>query len=277
MGHRTLLTGDVDVPVDDASRFGVFAPTQAQKLLIALANATWLGRGRARWLMSALIERIRPGPVDVERFGLKLRLHHAGTHYSEKKMLLKIADYDREELAHLLRNARDTFHFADVGAHAGVYSYAVKAKCPAARIAAFEPLAYYCKRLAFNARSNALADFHVVNAAVGARREVGRFHFGDGSMFGKGPAADVDIVPLYDTLVEKGFARLDGMKIDVEGYEDRVLFPFFEAAPAEFRPKTIVIEHRHQHIWENDCLALCASLGYRTVWRGALNMVLERS
>jgi FkbM family methyltransferase len=265
------------VHTNEPSQFGAFAPTPAQKLLIGLANATWLGRGGARWVMSSLIERIRPGPVDVERFGLKLRLHHYGTQYSEKKMLLKIAHYDREEIAHLLRNAGDAFHFADIGAHTGVYSYAVKSKCPAARIAAFEPNPSYYRRLAFNVRSNALADFHVVQAAVGARRGIGSFHFERDSMVGGGPAFEVEVVPLYDALLEKGFKRLDGMKIDIEGYEDRALFPYFEAAPAEFRPRTLVIEHGQKHHWERDCLALCASLGYQAVWRSELNTVFERS
>ena len=61
------------------------------------------------------------------------------------------------------------------------------------------------------------------------------------------------------------------------GYEDRALFPYFEAAPAEFRPKTLIIEHGQKHHWERDCLALCASLGYQAVWRSKLNTVLERS
>jgi FkbM family methyltransferase len=260
----------------DACPFGEFAPTPAQTALIGLANATALGRGRSRWLCSDLIEWMRPGVIDVERFGFNLRLDHRGARISEKKMLLKVADYDRQELAHLLSHVRDDFHFADLGAAAGLYSFAVKARCPSAKVVAFEPNPTQARLLDFNARTNSLADFHVLETAVGAERGVGRYHTERDSLLGDGDGFDVAIVPLHDALRENGFTRLDGMKIDVEGYEDRVLFPFFETASPEFRPEVIIIEHIESFRWERDCLALCASLGYRTVWSGSHNSVLER-
>ena len=261
----------------EAPPFGAFAPTRMQRLLIDLANTTFLGRGQARWFMSRQIERLRPGPLDVERFGLKLRLHHGGSEYSDKKMLLRPADYDRDEIDHLLRFAHGDFHFADIGAHAGLYSLIVKARCPSAKVAAFEPHPSYFDRLTFNVCSNGLADLFVVNAAAGAERGLGKLYLEVDALVGDGPYVEIDVVPLLDALRELGFSRLDGMKIDVESYEDRVLFPFFEAAPAAFRPRIIVIEHFHQSRWERDCFALCSSLGYRTLERKPLNTVLERA
>jgi hypothetical protein len=112
----------------DAFPFGEFAPTPAQAALIGLANATALGRGRSRWLCSDLIEWMRPGVIDVERFGFNLRLDYRGANISEKKILLKVADYDRQELTHLFSHVRDNFHFADLGAAAGLYSLCRKGK-----------------------------------------------------------------------------------------------------------------------------------------------------
>jgi FkbM family methyltransferase len=258
---------------DDEPPFGHFAPTAVQRLLIGLASNTPLGRGGARWFMSSLIERVRGGPVDVERLGLKMRLYHA-EHFSEKKMLLHMGQYDADEIAHLSKHIRPGFHFADVGANAGYYALAVKAKCPDARIAAFEPNPVFTRRLAFNLRANGFSDVAVVRAAVGAERGSARFFFENETLLGAGESIEVDVVPLYEALQERGFTRLDGMKIDIEGFEDRVLFRFFETAPQEFRPRVVVIEHGSRHLWERDCLALCASLGYREIWRGKLNAVL---
>jgi len=81
--------------------FGYYAPSPLQRLLISLANRTSLGRGRIRWWTSALIEQLKTGPVDVERLGLKVRLHHYGLNTGEKKMLLYIKGYDREEITYL--------------------------------------------------------------------------------------------------------------------------------------------------------------------------------
>src|SRR5438105_670207 len=49
------------------SSFGYYAPSPLQSFLINLANRTSLGRGRIRWWTSALLERLKSGPVDVER------------------------------------------------------------------------------------------------------------------------------------------------------------------------------------------------------------------
>ena len=56
-----------------------------------MASRTPLGRGRARWWIASLVERLRAGPVDVERLGLKLRLHYYGKHACDKKMLFHVA------------------------------------------------------------------------------------------------------------------------------------------------------------------------------------------
>jgi FkbM family methyltransferase len=259
----------------DPHPFGHFAPTRGQQVLIDLANATALGRGKARWRVSELLQRLRPGPIDIEHLGLKLRLHHDGGNYSEKKFLLHAHQYDRQEFGHLFRHDRPQFHFADVGANAGIYSFMLKARRPDARIAAFEPDARYCRRVQFNVRANGFRDFHVIEAAVGAAHGRGRLSLSNATMLSDDDAVDVDVVTLNCALQEKGFARLDALKIDVEGYEDRILFPFFEQAPAAMRPGIIVIEHFHRESWERDCLDLCARLGYRPVWKGLLNTVLE--
>src|SRR5262245_4824886 len=83
--------------------FGSFAPTLPQAALIALANHTPLGRGRARWFIGSLLERLRPGPLDVERFGLRMRLHYYGRDTSDKRALLHVNSYDREEIKALVR------------------------------------------------------------------------------------------------------------------------------------------------------------------------------
>jgi hypothetical protein len=57
------------------------------------------------------------------------------------------------------------------------------------------------------------------------------------------------------------------MKIDVEGYEDRVLIPFFDIAPRRLWPHRVLLE-RSPHIWKSDCIAYMLARGYHTAWEG---------
>ena len=84
----------------------------------------------------------------------------------------------------------------------------------------------------------------------------------------------VSVQRLETMLAEQGIKRIDLLKIDVEGHEDRVLLPFFSAAPRKLWPRTIIIEHTHSRQWRRDCIAECLALGYS---RRAIekNMILK--
>ena len=222
-----------------------------------------------------MIEQIKTGPVDVERLGLKMRLHHYGLNAGEKKMLLYIKGYDCTEIAYLKHNMTDNFHFVDLGANAGFYSFAVKSSCPTARIVAFEPNPVLVKRLAYNVRANKLTDFSVIAMAVGATFGTNPYFTDYGSLIGQGESINVPVVPLYDSLTAVGLHRVDGMKIDIEGFEDRVLFPYFKTAPRRMWPRIIIIEHCLRRLWDDDCLGLCSSLGYRVLFSNRVNTVLK--
>ena len=231
--------------------------------------------------MASLIEQLRAGPLDVQRFGLKLRLHYHRD-ACDKKILLHIGGCDSEELDCLTREMSSCFRFVDVGAHTGLYSLAVKSKCPTARIVAFEPHPLYCERLAYNVWTNGLNDFSIRREAVGAENGVSPYYPDHGSLYcidqrgsGKGRFFNVPVVPLHDGLQAEGFDGVDALKIDIEGYEDRALFPFFDSAPRCMWPRLIIIEHTLRHWWERDCFKLCAALGYRQIFAGKVNVVLK--
>ena len=245
--------------------------------MIKLACRTPLGRGRARWWTSRLLERLRAGPLDVERLGLKLRLHYYGGHTCDKKMLLHVKGYDRQEIDLLAQENAGRFRFVDVGAHTGFYSLAVKSIHPNARVVAFEPHPTYCSRLSYNARANALADFSVRAVAVGARNGQRPYYLDRESLIGEGAFFDVPVVSLHEGLKAEGLDGIDALKLDIEGYEDRALFPFFNTAPRSLWPRIIIIEHTLRHLWKIDCLKLCASIGYQQIFGNQFNTVLKRT
>jgi hypothetical protein len=70
--------------------------------------------------------------------------------------------------------------------------------------------------------------------------------------------------------------RVDSLKIDVEGYEDRVLIGFFAHAPQALWPRAVVIEHLSRNEWLSDCLADMLARGYVAAGKTRSNTLLLR-
>jgi FkbM family methyltransferase len=85
--------------------------------------------------------------------------------------------------------------------------------------------------------------------------------------------AVVQVIPLLALLELYGITRVDALKIDVEGYEDRALLPFFDDAPQPLWPRLVLIE-RSPHVWRTDCLARLKEQGYEAVWEGRSDTLL---
>ena len=46
------------------------------------------------------------------------------------------------------------------------------------------------------------------------------------------PSIEVEVAPLADIITAAGVDRIDYLKIDIEGFEDRALVPFIQQAPS---------------------------------------------
>jgi hypothetical protein len=70
--------------------------------------------------------------------------------------------------------------------------------------------------------------------------------------------------------------HVDVLKIDVEGYEDKALLPFFATAPKQIWPKAIVIEHCHRDRWKKDCQKELVEIGYNLIHQDRTNLMFAR-
>ena len=104
------------------------------------------------------------------------------------------------------------------------------------RVIAVEPNPELVERLKHNATFNGLQDkIEIWDVALGdysgnARLYLGTTDLGSSSMINAetgGGFIDVKIRPLIDLLTSNAVSRIDALKIDVEGVEDKVLKPFF--------------------------------------------------
>ena len=92
-----------------------------------------------------------------------------------------------------------------------------------------------------------------------------------------GNAIGVPSLRLQRILEDAGVSHVDALKIDVEGYEDRVLTGFFKQAPPSLWPRAVVIEHLSRNEWLEDCIADMRARGYAETGRTRSNTMLVRA
>jgi len=252
--------------------WGTFRPSLPVRALIGLSRQTLLGRGLLRKQLAQLFVRLHSGPVDTWLWGHKVRLFPQHN-VSERKALLRPDRMDPREYAFVRTQlGRPGSVFVDVGANAGLYSlYAALNAGEGTRILAIEPDAGLLARLAFNLQLAAAAGAVVANvatAAVAAGDQDGEGLLSIGADEGSrslrtdGAGRRVPVRRLDGLLQEYAISKVSLMKIDVEGYEDRVLPPYLSEASADRWPQSIIIEHVYREAWSVDCIALCQKRGY---------------
>jgi FkbM family methyltransferase len=266
-----------------APPFGAFAPTRAQAALISLAQRSKLKRGAFRPMLSRLVNLLRAGPVDVQYQGASFRFYHL-TSATERGALFN-PDYNLEELDFLRAHTPPGGVFVDLGANVGTYAMVLARQVGAAgTVIAVEPHPVTHARLAFNRTASGFSQVRLVAAAAGPSdgelmietdgENLGASHIVSGKPAGH--AIRVPSLRLERILGDAGVTHVDALKIDVEGFEDRVLTGFFEQAPQSLWPGAVVIEHLSRDEWERDCIAGMVARGYTEIGRNRSNTLLLR-
>jgi len=255
--------------------FGAWAPTALQRAIIAASRGSFLRRGLYRKRIAPLLMALRSGPIDATlgqaRFRFDLR-----DNTTDSSALLN-PGYDAEEIAFLAGAAAGGI-FLDIGANTGFYALTMAQRLGSGgRVVAIEPEPRALARLTFNVALNPDLRIDIVPLAVGASAGTVRFrtfaNLGYGHIDSDGDI-QVPMMPLVDVLQSRDVHRIGATKIDVEGIEDQVLIPFFDAAPPSFWPRRVVIEHLWRKKWKTDCILRMAALGYREVARQRSNTML---
>src|SRR4051812_5606328 len=264
--------------------FGAFAPTAAQAAIIGLAHRSRLKRGAFRPWLSRLVHLLRAGPVDVAYQGASFRFYHQAS--ATERGALFNPDYNIEELDFLRKHVPVIGGvFVDVGANVGTYALALARHVgPAGKVIAIEPHPVTHARLAFNNSASGYTQVKLVAAAAAATDgelmietdgdNLGASHIVTGKVSSK--AIKVPSRRLQRVIEDAGVARVDALKIDIEGFEDRALIPFFKDAPQSLWPRAVVIEHLSRNEWLDDCIADMIARGYAATGKTRSNTLLVR-
>ena len=270
---------------DDAAAFGVYALPPAREALRRIGQR--LGRGAAARRMCSLIRRIvtrgLSGPFDVEAFpGQRARLY-PDENLSDKRVFAGVQFWDwaeRVALGRTVRAAREPVYVVDAGANAGLYTLAIRAEAGdrAIRILAIEPDPENLARLRFNLAASGADDVTVAQNALSDCTEevfVEANHANRGELRLTDSGTPVTARPLLDLIQQAGFPRVDALKIDIEGMEERVLTHYLSHAHRDLWPKTVILEA--QRGAETPALAYMLKNGYRVTERTKMNAVLRRN
>lgn len=231
-----------------------------------------------------------PGPYFLKRW-----LYKIFTHFTKKRGLIIDTEYlggkfrlfidengqdrwvfrrgyhpEHEEFSIFEKHANTGCVFVDIGANNGYFAVLSAIRLgPDARVLSFEPHSRTFEKLKMNLAFNEIETVEPINCALGPSDSVMKprvSNVADGCNTlagGEGDGIDVKVTPLTSALTARSIDRIDILKIDVEGFEDEVLFPFFEAAPNTLWPTRIIIEKTNKEsIWRRDCFELLAQCEY---------------
>ena len=272
----------------DSKPYGTYAPTglvaRIAQRTQTLDEHSWRGRRMAMLLRRIAISMLGGKPLDVERYGARMRLHPYNNN-CEKKVLFTPQFFDSQERAILKARLADDAVFLDVGANIGAYALFVAGLTgPRARILAVEPQPDVFDRLTYNIAQNPFGTVKAIACAVADRAgELTLFidprNRGESSVkivgTHKSAAIRVPAVTLLSLCRSEGIERIDAIKLDVEGAEDLILEPFLREAPESLRPALLIVEDGTEQ-WQMDLPALLEGYGYRRIAQTRLNLVFER-
>lgn len=258
---------------DAALAFGHFAPNAVQRAVIALARATILKRGLFRATMTRLILALGRGPLDIRFRGAAFRIR--GENNLIEYGLLLVPTYNGTDIDFLLEGAPEAATFVDLGCNIGLYSLPLAVARSQGRVVAIDANPKMIARIRWNAAASGRGNLTAVHAAVSDVEGRGDLVIRKDDVaivaVQESREGEMPIRTLASILTEAGVEAIHGLKIDIEGHEDRALVPFLDGCGAALLPRRIVIEHPEPQADYPGCTAAFARHGYRLVGRSRNN------
>jgi len=259
-------------------QFGSFKPNLCQRILIFIANKTFFKRGFFRIKFTQLIMSLTKGPLDIHFRNCAFRIY--GENNLIEYGILLNPKYNQTDIDFLLEDSKSNSNFVDLGCNIGLYSLPLASSAPNGTVISIDANPLMQSRLSFNANSSGIKNIQIICSAVSDKT-------GEGSLLirkndtaivsvNEDIKGSIKIDKLENIIREQGLKSIYGLKIDIEGHEDKALVPFLLNVDEDLLPKRIVIEKKTKNSDYPGCTIAFKKLNYTLVSRSRNNSFYKK-
>ena len=255
--------------------------------LINFLNKIGFGRGKLKkfnnLILKNYLKRSKIKKIDY-KYHKKNFILYPFDNVTDNKIITSSKKYDGKEIEYLNEISKNQNSiFLDIGANMGYYSI-MASDFGFDKIYAFEPLPKMIKRMSKNIKINNLENLiEIIPFALGnLKKKVdiyeGVENLGGSSIINYNKSnnkSEVNMITLNDFISQKSIKNICALKIDVEGFEDRVLMPFFKYCPVSLLPKLVIIEHSSLNEWKENVINWMVNNNYSLIYKSRGNSVLK--
>lgn len=261
--------------------FGYYSPQGLIRAIYFLVKIG-IGFGKLKKIYAKILTKInKKSPIDIIYHGVKFRLYpHNNT--IESKMFVSSRLREGKELDVISDYIKNGGTFLDIGSNIGYYSL-MAAKLGATKIIGVEPnpivLDRFKANIKFNKFEKLIKTFQI---GIGEKLStlelrLSQSDMGSSSIVNTKLISDnikIKVIPLEKLLKKEDITKVDVLKIDIEGFEDRALFPYFKNLNKKFYPRLVIMEDSSQTDWEENILEWLLANGYRVLARTRGNVLI---
>ena len=262
---------------------------QIVKILLFLGKS-FIGRGQLRKQLIVLINYlIGYGSLKKSRFICDVN-NVPFNFYNDKLTFIKIyfGRSNLDEIDFIQKNSPNNSVFIDIGSNMGFYTQFIASiinKKKRIKIISIDAHPINNYRLRENLKllktkiPNIFSFVKIKNCAVGDRNTILNLNFSHGlaNAFITKNKKDISVKcrKLVDIINEEKLQYITNLKIDVEGYEDKVLITFLNNCKKKLVPKNIILEHSEKNVWKNNLIQFLFKFGYKEIYKNKSNIILN--
>ena len=271
INEQTATTKYVDV------KFGAFAPSILQKILIYIGQNSILKRGLFRDRYTKMIFSLKKGPLDICFRKCAFRIF--GENNLIEYGILLDPKYNYLDLEFLLEGSDLESNFVDLGSNIGLYSQPLALASPKGIVLSIDANPLMKTRLLFNSKASKIKNIQFVLSAVSNKIGKGSLKIRKDDIaivsLDETIQSDIKINTLENIIKENKLKSIYGLKIDIEGHEDKALAPFLLNTTESLLPKKIVIEKLAKNADYPECSLAFEKLNYKLISRSKNNSFYE--
>lgn len=262
------------------------------KSTLFLGQKTLIGRGLVRKkLINFINYLIQRGTFKESRFicdvnGIPFNF------YNDKLTNIKLyfGRSENKEINFVKKNSSDNSVFIDIGSNMGLYTQNIAFLINNNRrikIIAIDANHINNFRLKENLKlikyktPNIFSFVKIKNCAVGNRNMRLNLNFSNGlanGIISKKKLKNnlsVKCTRLIDIINQEKIKFITNLKIDIEGFEDRVLISFLSKCKKKLFPINIILEHSMKEYWNKDLIQFLLTKGYKQVFKNNSNIIFS--